>query len=182
MFEVFTLIVAVSALLSYINHKFLKLPPTIGVLILSIVVSLLLGSLKLFNIEWFHSVCDVVTTIDFRSILFDFLLSFLLFAGVIHVNLNNLLEEKAPVILFATVGDTRPILAVAGDGGFCQYIAEITTLVKYQMPVKIIILNNGNFVKYLSSKGQESLMFDRRISVIPIFQNTLNPVEHGLNV
>lgn len=104
MFEVFTLIVAVSALLSYINYKYLKLPATIGVLILSILVSLALGSMKLFNMEWFRVACSVVTTIDFRSILFDFLLSFLLFAGAIHVNLNNLLKEKWPVILLATAG------------------------------------------------------------------------------
>ncbi|MEO9806202.1 MAG: sodium:proton antiporter [Reichenbachiella sp.] len=104
MFEVFTLIVAVSALLSYVNYKYLKLPQTIGVLILSIGVSVILGSIKVINLDWFHVACSVVTTIDFRSILFDFLLSFLLFAGAIHVNLNNLLEEKLPVVLFATVG------------------------------------------------------------------------------
>jgi len=104
MFAIFSLIVAVSALLSFINHKTLKLPPTIGVMVLSIVVSGLLGGLQLININWFHQVCSVVVEIDFRSILFDFLLGFLLFAGAIHVNLNNLLEEKAPVIIFSTVG------------------------------------------------------------------------------
>lgn len=104
MFEVFTLIVAVSALLSYVNYKFLKLPQTIGVLMLSILVSMVLGSIKVINLDWFHVACSVVTTLDFRSILFDFLLSFLLFAGAIHVNLNSLLEEKLPVVLFATVG------------------------------------------------------------------------------
>jgi len=104
MFQVFTLIVAVSALMSYVNHKYIKLPNTIGVLILSIVFSLLLSAVQFVNIEWYHKTCSIVTTLDFRSILFDFLLGFLLFAGAIHVNLSNLLEEKAPVILFATVG------------------------------------------------------------------------------
>ncbi len=104
MFAIFSLIVAVSALLSFINHKVLRLPPTIGVMILSIIVSGLLGALQLINLNWFHQVCSVVVEIDFRTILFDFLLGFLLFAGAIHVNLDNLLEEKAPVIVFATVG------------------------------------------------------------------------------
>jgi len=104
MFEVFTLIVAVSAILSFINHKFLKLPATIGVLILSMLVSILLAGLQIFKEDWFHHVCGVVTQLDFKTILFDFLLSFLLFAGAIHVNLNNLLKEKTSVILFATLG------------------------------------------------------------------------------
>ena len=104
MFEIFSLIVAISALLSFINHKVLKLPSTIGVMILSIIVSSMLASLQLFNEGWFHQVCSVVLEIDFRSILFDFLLGFLLFAGAIHVNLKSLLEEKTPVIVFATVG------------------------------------------------------------------------------
>jgi thiamine pyrophosphate-dependent acetolactate synthase large subunit-like protein len=59
---------------------------------------------------------------------------------------------------YAAVGDSRAIVAVAGDGGFCQYLAEITTLVKYQMPVKIIILNNGELGKI--SKEQRAGEFD----------------------
>ncbi|MFY0600714.1 MAG: Rieske 2Fe-2S domain-containing protein [Cyclobacteriaceae bacterium] len=59
---------------------------------------------------------------------------------------------------FAAVGKTRSIVAVAGDGGFCQYLAEITTLVKYQMPVKVVILNNGELGKI--SKEQRAGEFD----------------------
>lgn len=59
---------------------------------------------------------------------------------------------------FAAVGNSRPIVAVAGDGGFCQYLAEITTLVKYNMPVKVIILNNHELGKI--SKEQRAGEFD----------------------
>ncbi len=48
---------------------------------------------------------------------------------------------------WAAVGDERPIIAVAGDGGFCQYLAELTTAVKYDMPIKLIVLNNNELGK-----------------------------------
>jgi thiamine pyrophosphate-dependent acetolactate synthase large subunit-like protein/nitrite reductase/ring-hydroxylating ferredoxin subunit len=48
---------------------------------------------------------------------------------------------------WAPVGDERPVIAVAGDGGVCQYLAELTTVVKYDMPVKLIILNNDELGK-----------------------------------
>ncbi len=59
---------------------------------------------------------------------------------------------------FAAVGYSRPIIAVAGDGGLCQYLAEITTLVKYEMPVKVIVLNNNELGKI--SKEQRAGHFD----------------------
>lgn len=59
---------------------------------------------------------------------------------------------------FAAVGNDRPIIAVAGDGGFCQYLAEITTAVKYNMPIKMIILNNHELGKI--SKEQRAGEFD----------------------
>lgn len=45
------------------------------------------------------------------------------------------------------MGDKRPVIAVAGDGGFCQYMAELTTAVKYGMAIKAIILNNNELGK-----------------------------------
>ena len=64
----------------------------------------------------------------------------------------------ASIGTWAAVGKTRPIIAVSGDGGLCQYLAEITTLVKYQIPVKVIVLNNNELGKI--SKEQRAGEFD----------------------
>jgi len=64
----------------------------------------------------------------------------------------------AAIGAWAAVGNNRPVIAVAGDGGLCQYLAEITTLVKYNMPVKLIVLNNHELGKI--SKEQRAGEFD----------------------
>ena len=64
----------------------------------------------------------------------------------------------AAIGAWTAVGDSRPVVAVAGDGGLCQYLAEITTLVKYNMPVKVIVLNNDELGKI--SKEQRAGAFD----------------------
>ncbi|MDT0559001.1 sodium:proton antiporter [Ichthyenterobacterium sp. W332] len=104
MFELFVGIIALSAFLSYLNAKFLKLPETIGVMILSIIVSLLFAASYFIDNTYFHEVTAFARSIDFKTILFDFLLGVLLFAGAIHVNLKGLLKEKSPVLIYATFG------------------------------------------------------------------------------
>lgn len=64
----------------------------------------------------------------------------------------------AAIGAWAAVGNTRPVIAVAGDGGLCQYLAEITTLAKYSMPIKLIVLNNHELGKI--SKEQRAGEFD----------------------
>ena len=64
----------------------------------------------------------------------------------------------ASIGAWAAVGKDRPIIAVAGDGGLCQYLAEITTLVRYKIPVKVIVLNNNELGKI--SKEQRAGEFD----------------------
>lgn len=59
---------------------------------------------------------------------------------------------------YAAVENDRPIIAVAGDGGFGQYMAELNTAVKYNMPIKAIILNNAELGKI--SKEQRAGYFD----------------------
>jgi thiamine pyrophosphate-dependent acetolactate synthase large subunit-like protein/nitrite reductase/ring-hydroxylating ferredoxin subunit len=59
---------------------------------------------------------------------------------------------------WTAVGDKRPIVAVAGDGGFGQYMAEVTTAVKYNMNITIIILNNSGLGKI--SKEQRAAELD----------------------
>lgn len=104
MFEIFVGLVALAAFLSYLNAKFLKLPETIGVMILSIIVSLLFAASYFIDQSYFDQVTVFARSIDFKTILFDFLLGILLFAGAIHVNLKGLLKEKVTVFIYATFG------------------------------------------------------------------------------
>jgi len=55
---------------------------------------------------------------------------------------------------WAATRGKRPVIAVAGDGGFAQYMAELTTSVKYNMDIKLILLNNSELGKI--SKEQRS--------------------------
>jgi pyruvate oxidase len=64
----------------------------------------------------------------------------------------------AAIGAWAAVGEERPIIAVAGDSGFSQYLAEVTTAVKYNMPIKAIILNDHELGKI--SKEQRAGEFD----------------------
>lgn len=59
---------------------------------------------------------------------------------------------------WAAAGNEHPVIAVAGDGGVTQYLGDWTTIVKYGMPVKLIVLNNNELGKI--SKEQRSLQMD----------------------
>jgi len=65
----------------------------------------------------------------------------------------------ASIGAWAAVGDSRPVVAVAGDGGVCQYLAEFTTLVKYKIPVKVVVINNNELGKI--SKEQRAGGWDK---------------------
>lgn len=58
---------------------------------------------------------------------------------------------------WAALKGTRPIIAVAGDGGFAQYMAELTTSVKYGMNLKLILLNNSELGKISKEQRADQL-------------------------
>lgn len=58
---------------------------------------------------------------------------------------------------WAAVGKQRPVVSVSGDGGFGQYMAELTTLVHYQMPIKHILLNNNELGKIAKEQRADRL-------------------------
>jgi thiamine pyrophosphate-dependent acetolactate synthase large subunit-like protein len=59
---------------------------------------------------------------------------------------------------WAAVGDTRKVIAVTGDGGYGQYLAELTTAVKYQMPITHVLLDNSSLGKI--TKEQRAAEYD----------------------
>ena len=104
MYESFSIIFAIAALLSFLNYKWLKLPNTIGQLILALILALVVIALKAVFPSVYEYFCAIVLNADFSRILLDVLLGFLLFAGALHVDIQALKKERWPVFIFATLG------------------------------------------------------------------------------
>lgn len=105
MLNLVALLVTLTALFSYINHRFIKLPTTIGVMVLALVLSLILmslGELGYAPVE--QRAAAIIGGIDFNQVLMQGMLSLLLFAGALHVNLEELAQNKWPIGILATVG------------------------------------------------------------------------------
>lgn len=101
---IITVLIVLAAIFGFINIKFLKLPSTIGLLVISIFFTagfLIVGSFNEKISEFSH---NFVTGIDFKTILLDVMLSFLLFAGALHINMDKLKKQSGPIIIFSTVG------------------------------------------------------------------------------
>ena len=104
MFQSFIILLSLAGLFSYLNHKFLKLPSTIGLTLLAIVMTIPLAMLQVFNNTLFHEVCSLVSSLDFKTLLFDVMLSLLLFAGALHLQVKDLNKERKSILSFATLG------------------------------------------------------------------------------
>jgi CPA1 family monovalent cation:H+ antiporter len=106
LFTVLAIVITLTAVFGFLNERFLKLPPTIGVMVSALVASIVLLGLShagIAGVEWARTLLGVV---DFDDLLMNGMLSFLLFAGALHVNLDDLLERKWSILLLATVGVT----------------------------------------------------------------------------
>ena len=99
-----SVLLSVAALFSYCNHRFIKLPTTIGLMLISMVLSLLLIGGTYVGLPLETSVENIVRRIDFNQTLMQGMLSFLLFAGALHMNLESLLRQKWTILTLATVG------------------------------------------------------------------------------
>ena len=89
--NIIAIIISISSAFSYINYRFIKLPTTIGVLIIAIICSLILIAISsLGYIQFENSAELVISNIDFDQTLMHGMLSFLLFAGALHVNIDDL--------------------------------------------------------------------------------------------
>jgi CPA1 family monovalent cation:H+ antiporter len=92
------------ALFSYLNHRYLRLPTTIGVMVISMLVSLALIALDAAGVDLAVRAEQIVRDINFDVALMQGMLGFLLFAGALHVDLEQLVEEGALVAALATIG------------------------------------------------------------------------------
>lgn len=104
MLEFFAIIISVSAIFGYINHKWLKLPTTIGVMLISVVLGITLKTFENINPGYISPLRGFLTGFDFSAFVLDFILCFLLFAGSLHVNIGQLKGARTTVFSYATLG------------------------------------------------------------------------------
>ena len=98
-----SIIIAISGLLAYVNIRFLKLPSTIGVMVLSLFLSLVI-ILAASVTKADDYLRDMLLRLDFSGVLLDFMLGFLLFAGALHTDIKKLKKSRGPILTFATIG------------------------------------------------------------------------------
>jgi len=115
-FNLVALLVTLAAVFGYLNHRWLRLPHTIGLVIIALAVSVvvLVADAAVPALALGTTVRGMVTNIDFGDTLMKALLSFLLFAGALHVDLDALISRRWVIMTLATVGIVISTLVVAG--------------------------------------------------------------------
>ena len=103
-FVIIGILVFLSAVFGYLNVRFFKLPNTIGLTLITILFTLGVFVLSYYDDTLLKAERFIISKIDFKVVLLDIMLSFLLFAGALHTDLNKLKEQRWPVLVFATFG------------------------------------------------------------------------------
>ena len=124
-FNVITILVVFSAVFGYINVRFLKLPNTIGLMSITISFTLLLIAFSYFDPTLIEKEKEFISGLDFQTVLLDIMLSFLLFAGALHTNFQQLKVQRKPIISFATFGTITSTFII---GIFIFYLLQILDL------------------------------------------------------
>ncbi len=177
MYESFIILLAVAALLTFINIKFLKLPTTIGLMILGICLSVLLLVIRHFDNELFIKLPHILKELDFHDFLMNILLSFLLFAGAVHIDIKTLDEVRIPVFVFAVIGTIISTFII----GYLSYLAFgllglnipflhcmlFGALISPTDPIAVLaIFKNYRLKKTLSTKIEGESLFNDGIGIV----------------
>jgi len=189
-FHVVSVLIVLSAAFGYINYRFLRLPHTIGMMLIALITSLGLIGLGYLNIGFKQEVVDALKGIDFSYVLLNVMLSFLLFAGAINVNSKKLLEQKYPVMIFATLGVITSTFIV---GTIFYYFMELISihidyihcllfgaLISPTDPIAVLgILKEAGIPKSLEVKITGESLFNDGVAVV-IFLSLYQVAEIGI--
>lgn len=177
MFQAFSIIFLIATLLSFINYKWIKLPATIGTMILALGLAIVVTLSKAIAPSFYQFFCDMVIAADFKTLLLDILLSVLLFAGAIHINISELKKERWFILLFASLGVLISTFVV---GGLLYFITQLFgveipfvytllfgALISPTDPIAVLaILKKTNISKSLELKIEGESLFNDGMGVV----------------
>jgi len=115
--DTIAILISLAAIFSYINYRFLKIPTTIGLLIIALLMSLAIVILGKLGLPIQDQAEALLKGVDFNEALMQGMLSALLFAGALHVHLEELVKQKWVVAILASVG----VIASTFMVGYASY-------------------------------------------------------------
>ena len=171
------ILLTLSALFSYVNHRYLRLPTTIGVMLIALVLSLILIGLGAIDIRIEYYARNLLAGVDFNKALMHGMLSFLLFAGALHVNLNDLAEQKWVIGTLASAGMITSTVIV---GGITWWLLQAIglelpflfcllfgALISPTDPIAVLgIVKTANVPKSLETKIAGESLFNDGVAVV----------------
>ncbi len=177
-FDTGTILISLAALFGYVNHRMIRLPTTIGVMVIALAMSLAMIALNAFGVvDLVEPAVLMLSTIDFNRTVLEGMLSFLLFAGALHVDLADLSEQMVPVAVLATVGVVLStflvgvmmwgVLGTLGfDVGFL-YCLIFGSLISPTDPIAVLgILKSIGVPKGLETKITGESLFNDGVGVV----------------
>ena len=102
--ELSSILLCLASFFTLINIRLLKLPITIGLMILALCLSFLVTVVGIIFPQVFETVTQITREFDFSELLVNVMLPFLLFAGAMSVNVHELLKDKVTILLLASFG------------------------------------------------------------------------------
>jgi len=173
----FSVLIVLAAFFAYLNLRFLKLPSSIGVMVIAMVSSILLVITGNIFPNAFIHFSTLLKDVDFTEVLMGAMLNFLLFAGAIHINLQDLREQRAPIIVFSSISVLISTFAV---GGLLFYISPLLgfqisfiycllfgALISPTDPIAVLgILKEAKVRKSLETKVAGESLFNDGVAVV----------------
>ncbi len=114
LFEVVAALITLSAAASYASYRWLRLPTTIGVMLIGLAASVALMLAGRIEPAIAEQAGELLAGIDFNRVVMQGMLGALLFAGALHVNINDLAEQKTVISVLASLGVVASTFIIAG--------------------------------------------------------------------
>jgi CPA1 family monovalent cation:H+ antiporter len=189
MFDSFVIVLSFAVLFSFVNTKYLKLNPTIGMMILALVMSMFILLVKEFAPSLYEYIPTFERDIHFREFLLEIILSFLLFAGAMHINIQELQRQRKAVFVFAIFGTLISTFLVGTLTYYAAHLLSINIPYIYSLlfgalisptdPIAVLsILKNYSVRKDLQMNIEGESLFNDGVGMV-LFVVILQVINRG---